>query len=124
MKAIRSALYLGVFLGCLGVGGLQAAPVEALGSPTAAAPGSAIETVQYMPGSGFRYPKAGGAIVDWCAVWAHDCGWGGATQFCRARGFDRALSWDTFRPGHTFVIGSQQYCDGDVCKGFSFVRCG
>ena len=64
MKAIRPTLYLGVFLGCLGVGGLQAAPVEALWSPTAAAPGSAIETVQYMPGSGFRYPKAGGAIVD------------------------------------------------------------
>lgn len=86
--------------------------------------GSMMETVQYLPRSGFDFPRAGGAIVDWCASWANNCGGGGAHQFCRSKGFDRALSWDIFRPGRTYVIGSNQYCDGEVCRGFRFVRCG
>lgn len=124
MKTIRTALYLGVFLGCFGGASLNAAPLAPVDGLNAATPSATIETVQYMPGSGFPYPRAHGAIVDWCAVWAHACGWGGANQFCQARGFQRALYWDIFRPGHTYVIGSDQYCDGDGCKGFSFVRCG
>ncbi len=124
MKTISTALCLVGFLGCLGGGGLNAAPLGPLDALNLAAPSAAIETVQYMPGSGFHYPMAHGAIVDWCAVWAHGCGWEGATQFCQARGFDHALNWDAFHPGHTYVIGSNKYCDGDGCKGFSFVRCG
>ncbi len=123
MKTIRTALCLGVFLGCLGVQSLNAAPLGPRVALNAVAPDAMIETVQYLPGSGFRYPRSHGAIVDWCAEWAHDCGSAGATQFCQARGFDRARSWEVFHPGHTFVIGSHQYCTGDACKGFSFVRC-
>jgi hypothetical protein len=50
----------------------------ATAAPLAPLPGPAIETVQYLPGSGFPYPHEGGAIVDWCAVWADGCG-------CQAR---------------------------------------
>jgi hypothetical protein len=82
------------------------------------------ETIQYLPRSGYTFPRAGGAIVDWCAVFSRDCGWGGAHQFCQSKGFDRALSWDIFHPGRTYVIGSDRYCDGEVCRGFRFIRCG
>ncbi len=124
MKAIRTALCLGVFLGCLGGQSLNAAPLGSSGvAENGDSPDTAIETVQYLPRSGFQYPRSHGAIVDWCAVWAHDCGWASATQFCQSRGFERALHWEIFHPGHTYVIGSDQYCNGDACKGFSFVRC-
>ena len=100
------------------------APRELAASANSNAPRSMVETVQYLPRSGFDFPRAGGAIVDWCASWANNCGGGGARQFCRSKGFDRALSWDIFHPGRTYVIGSNQYCDGEVCRGFRFVRCG
>jgi hypothetical protein len=86
--------------------------------------GLVVETVQYLPRSGYTFPRAGGAIVDWCAAFSRDCGWGGAHQFCRSKGFDRALTWDIFHPGRTYVIGSDRYCDGEVCRGFRFIRCG
>jgi hypothetical protein len=105
-----------------------AAPIAASGGLATPAvlsgAGLPVETVQYLPRSGFEFPRAGGTIVDWCAVWSNDCGWGGAHQFCRSKGFDRALSFDIFHPGHTYVIGSNRYCDGEVCRGFRFVRCG
>ena len=85
--------------------------------------GSTIETIQYLPGSGFSYPHIRGAIVDWCVVWANGCGWPAAHQFCRSRGFDRALSWNIFRAGRTYVVGSERYCEGSGCKGFQFIRC-
>jgi hypothetical protein len=123
MKTIGTALCLGVFLGCLGVQSLNAAPLGPRLALNAGTSNATVETVDYRPGSGFHFPRSHGAIVDWCAVWAHECGWAGATQFCQTRGFERALSWEIFHPGHTFVIGAHQHCEGDACKGFSFVRC-
>jgi hypothetical protein len=92
-----------------------------LSSPSAVKP--MIETVQYLPGSGFSYPHERGAIVDWCAVWANDCGAPAANAFCHSRGFDRALSWNIFQAGRTYVVGSHRYCEGGGCKGFRFIRC-
>jgi hypothetical protein len=80
------------------------------------------ETVQYRRGV-FEFPRAGDAIIDWCVFWARDCGWGGAHQFCRSNGFDHALTFDVFRPGRTYVIGSNKYCVGETCTGFRFVTC-
>jgi len=71
----------------------------------------------------FDFPRSHGASVDWCAVWANDCGWGGARQFCNMRGFARATSWDIFHPGRTYVIGADRYCNGDHCRGFRHVSC-
>src|SRR6266705_3219562 len=67
----------------------------------------------------FNSPTVQGAIVDWCATWATDCGAGGAEQFCQQQGYSRAVDWGTFRPGRTWVIGSNQLCEGEVCVGFS-----
>jgi len=85
---------------------------------------SMVEQVQYLPKSGFHNPTANGAAVDWCATYATDCGAGGATLFCRQHGFATALHWTTFSPGQTFVLGSNQFCNGSFCTGFHFVRCG
>ena len=71
----------------------------------------------------FNAPQANGAIVDNCATWANDCGWGGAHQFCRTQGYAAAKSFLLYNPGRTWVIGSQQYCDGGNCVGFSQVIC-
>jgi len=103
-----------------------AAPVLAgpLNEPSVLAAPPMVERVQYLPGSGFPNPMANGAPVDWCATYANNCGVGGATLFCQQHGFGSAISWQTFSAGHTFVLGSNQYCNGSLCTGFSFVRCG
>jgi len=75
-------------------------------------------------GQHFEFPRSHGAIVDWCAVWANACGWEGAHQFCRMRGFSRATSWDVFFAGRTYVVGDDRFCQGDACKGFRHVTCG
>jgi hypothetical protein len=71
----------------------------------------------------FNNPNVNGATVDWCSTWATNCGWGGAHQYCQRQGFARAQSWNVYRPGRTWVIGSSQFCDGPVCQGFSQVTC-
>ncbi|MCW5773454.1 MAG: hypothetical protein KIT16_17565 [Rhodospirillaceae bacterium] len=71
----------------------------------------------------FQFPRINGAIVDWCQSWSANCGWGGAHQYCRARGYPRARNWSTYRPGRTWVMGSRQFCNGGNCTGFSQVTC-
>jgi hypothetical protein len=83
-----------------------------------------VETVQYLPKSGFHNPKVNGVPVDWCATYATNCGAGGAALFCLQHGFGSALSWKTFSAPQTYVLGSQQFCNASSCIGFSFVRCG
>jgi hypothetical protein len=103
-----------------------AAPVMAgpLNLPAVLAAPPAVELVQYLPKSGFHNPMANGAPVDWCATYANNCGAGGATLFCQQHGFSAAVNWQTFMPGQTYVLGSNQFCNGNFCTGFSFVRCG
>jgi hypothetical protein len=115
---------------CLAASSLHAAPVGPIGETGAAAPSSYVQRVEYsrgprFPGDtwDFRNPRLKGAIVDACAEWGRDCGGGGATQYCRLRGFNGALSWSVDYPGRTFVVGSNQFCNGPQCRGFSFVKC-
>ena len=71
----------------------------------------------------FNYPRINGIIVDHCVTWATNCGRGGANQYCRRRGFNRAISWSRYKPGRTWVIGSRQVCNGSFCVGFRQVTC-
>jgi hypothetical protein len=71
----------------------------------------------------FNNPHMNGAVVDWCMHWAANCGWGGAHQLCRRYGFARALSWNVYQPGRTWVMGSNRFCVGGFCRGFSQVTC-
>jgi hypothetical protein len=110
----------------LGVAFAIAAPAIAgpLNLPAVLVAPPMVEKVQYLPKSGFPNPTANGAAVDWCATYAANCGAGGAALFCQQHGFGSALSWKTFHPGRTFVLGSNEYCNGSFCTGFSFIRCG
>lgn len=71
----------------------------------------------------FNTPQAGGAAVDQCETWATNCGQGGADQFCRTQGYSRAVGFTPYNPGRTYVIGSQQICEGGNCVGLAQVVC-
>lgn len=68
-------------------------------------------------------PHLRGAAVDWCATWATNCGKGGADLFCQMKGFASASDWAMYRPGKTWVIGSNRHCTGPNCQGFRYVTC-
>jgi hypothetical protein len=119
MKLIGLGVSLGIALAVTAPA--MAGPLNLPALPTVP---TAIETVQYLPKSGFHNPTANGAPVDWCATYATNCGAGGAALFCQQHGFSSAISWKTFTPGQTYVLGSNQFCNGSFCTGFSFVRCG
>lgn len=71
----------------------------------------------------FRPPHVSGVAVDHCAVWANNCGWGGAHQLCQTQGYPAARSYQLNRPGRTYVLGDRRVCDGAGCVGFSEVVC-
>src|ERR1043165_2038472 len=68
-------------------------------------------------------PTADGVPIDWCTRWGQNCGWQGAHAFCRDRGFERALSYDVFQPGRTYISGADQFCSGPTCTAFQSVTC-
>jgi len=128
---LMKCIILGAALAtCLGASSSQAVPLKPVGETAAAAPSAQLELVEYsrgprFPGDtwDFRNPRLKGAIVDACAEWGRDCGAGGAAQYCRLRGFNGALNWSIDFPGRTFVVGSNQFCNGPQCRGFSRVKC-
>ncbi|MHA1538816.1 MAG: hypothetical protein ACTSUD_14790 [Alphaproteobacteria bacterium] len=73
----------------------------------------------------FNYPRWNGAIVDHCVTWARNCGQPGANNYCRRRGYRRAVTrgYRTYRPGRTYVIGARRLCTGNFCIGFRYVNC-
>ena len=71
----------------------------------------------------YQNPTMHGAVVDWCAPWAQNCGWGGAHTFCRAVGYARAVDFSTYRPGRTWVMITNRYCNFWNCVGFAHVTC-
>ena len=71
----------------------------------------------------FNNPTIQGAIVDWCAPWAQNCGAGGANYFCRSQGYARAVDYATYRPGRTWVQITNRHCVHPNCAGFSHVTC-
>ncbi len=89
---------------------------------------SCTQTMTRVGGDGgrrevFDHPQMNGAMVDWCVTWATSCGQGGADNFCRIKGYERAESFQTDKPGRTYVIGDNKFCEGDFCDGFSQVVC-
>lgn len=74
-------------------------------------------------GERINSPTLQGAAVDWCASWAANCGKGGADQYCKSRGYASAADWSVFRPGKTWVIGSNRHCVSKNCQGFKHVTC-
>lgn len=71
----------------------------------------------------FDYPQLNGAAVDWCVNWAANCGQLGADNFCRIKGYRRATSFKTYKPGRTYIIGDNRFCAAQFCIGFAQVVC-
>lgn len=68
-------------------------------------------------------PVVDGVPVDWCRAWGQGCGWQGAHAFCRDRGYERALQYEIFTPGRTYLMSSDNFCSGPTCTGFLSVTC-
>lgn len=68
--------------------------------------------------------------LDWCKVWANECGQPAADEFCkrmdagrpRATAFEKAPGMGTSRA--TVVISSGERCDAPHCDGFVSITCG
>jgi hypothetical protein len=68
-------------------------------------------------------PAVDGVPVDWCRAWGQGCGWQGAHAFCRDRGYERALSYEVFNPGRTYLMSGDTFCSGPTCTAFQSVTC-
>jgi hypothetical protein len=71
----------------------------------------------------FNNPMVNGVIVDHCVNWGTNCGLVGASNYCRRMGMSRAVSFNTFSPGRTWVMGDNKLCQGSYCRGFSQIVC-
>ncbi len=75
----------------------------------------------------FFRPMINGYRLDWCRVWAADCGQGAADAFCKNNGYWRAISFeiddDIGLGDPTYVIGTGQICSEQFCDGFKVISC-
>lgn len=77
--------------------------------------------------SKYNEPTIGGWRLDWCRLWADQCGAPAANAYCQTKGYAKtvgfALAKDigTFAP--TKVIGTGQTCSGPNCDGFAWITC-
>ncbi|AEA34567.1 WSC domain-containing protein [Hippea maritima] len=75
----------------------------------------------------FKYPKINGYRLDWCRLWAQDCGKGAADEFCKKMGFKRAISfeedYDIGAKSPTYVIDDGKICNQGFCDGFRYITC-
>ena len=68
-------------------------------------------------------PAVDGVPIDWCRAWGQGCGWTGAHAFCRDRGYARALRYEIFNPGRTYLVSGDSFCTGPTCTAFQSVTC-
>ena len=68
-------------------------------------------------------PHMNGIAVDWCLTRGANCGARAAYAVCQRLGYRGALNWATYHAGQTYVMGSNAYCRGANCQGFSYIVC-
>lgn len=75
----------------------------------------------------FVKPKIGIFRLDWCKVWAGQCGKPAADKFCQTRGFTQSNNFeeavDIGASTPTVIISSGQQCADPGCDGFTFITC-
>ncbi len=75
----------------------------------------------------FYNPEISGYRLDWCRVWASQCGKPAADEFCKKQGYTEAVRWemapDIGNITPTKVIGTGQICDQGFCDGFKYIEC-
>ena len=72
----------------------------------------------------YPQPTAQNLPVDWCLSWGADCGQPSADYYCRAQGYDRAVSFSTVPAQMTRVQIGNQVCNlASGCHALSNVVC-
>ncbi len=75
----------------------------------------------------FSKPKAGPFRIDWCLVWAGQCGKPAADKFCQSKGFVQSNDFvedvDIGATTPTIVQATGQVCNAPTCDGFTYVTC-
>jgi hypothetical protein len=75
----------------------------------------------------FVNPKVGIFRLDWCKIWAGQCGKPAADRFCQTKGFVQSNNFeeavDIGASTPTVVIGTGQQCADPACDGFTFITC-
>jgi hypothetical protein len=75
----------------------------------------------------FVKPKVGIFRLDWCKVWAGQCGKPAADKFCQTKGFTQSNNFeeavDIGASTPTIIITSGQQCADPSCDGFTFITC-
>ncbi len=75
----------------------------------------------------FNNPVYNGLRLDWCRVWANQCGGPAATAYCQWKGYSHAVSWSKANnigvSQSTRVISSGAVCSQAACDGFKWIRC-
>jgi hypothetical protein len=75
----------------------------------------------------YSEPMIAGMRLDWCRVWAGECGKPAADAFCKAKGHSTAMNFKqasdigAFAP--TKVISTGQVCTDNTCDGFAWINC-
>jgi hypothetical protein len=110
----------------------QGAPVQSASaasppSTAAAQPAatrSAADGAIYLTASRvFNNPQIDGKSLDWCRVWAKECGFPAADEFCRQQGSPGARVVIRKSATDTRLIGDGQGCTGNSCSSFSSISC-
>ena len=69
-------------------------------------------------------PVVGGYGLDYCRVWAKECGWPAAHAFCVSKGYPKAVDFKWLKDHQkTRVINGGQVCDAAFCDRISHVVC-
>jgi hypothetical protein len=75
----------------------------------------------------FPEPMYGEFRLDACFVWADRCGQEPANEWCKSKGFKRAIDYSTETVGDqgivTKLIGTQGICKESFCAGFKYIKC-
>ena len=75
----------------------------------------------------FHNPRIGGVRLDWCRLWAQQCGRPAANAFCRRHGYVRSIAHrkavNIGRWTQTRIIATGQICAANGCDGFRRITC-
>jgi hypothetical protein len=71
----------------------------------------------------FINPTLDGKRVDRCLSFGQGCNEPAATHWCRSKGFERAVEWESARARPTILQKDRSVCDFLICDGFTRVVC-
>jgi hypothetical protein len=83
----------------------------------------------WVPPHTFVDPTVDGIRLDWCRLWATDCGGAAAAAWCRQVGYSAAVTWEedsnvSARGIVTKLVGDGRLCQPpNRCDSFASITC-